>query len=249
VLEAFERERRSSRLFEAASCDDLVDAAALAIALAIAPENADATPAALTAPSGASSTGDAPGASSDRIDVAPAVASTTSEAPGLRGFASAGGVIEYGALPRLTPGFAVAAGMNKGAASLTGYGTLLGSQTVAVAADQSVEFELLFAGLRGCYALLDAAPRLSACLGFEAGRFRALGLDLTQARQTRDLWLAAGVGLEAVWPLSSALGIELRAEPMLPLVRKQYTINGTDDVHAPAVLSTRLYVGLTFSGG
>ena len=43
-LEVFEVGRRSSRWMEAASCEDLVDAAVLAITLALAPDSAAASP-------------------------------------------------------------------------------------------------------------------------------------------------------------------------------------------------------------
>jgi hypothetical protein len=259
VLEAFEHARRSSRLFEAASCDDLVDTAALAIALAIAPEQA----AGITPPAGqaegaanaaAGTPEPPPGAgSADALSSAPSssggAAAAGSGLPSLRGFAAADVLVESGALPRPSPGVAVRAGVLLGALSLGAQGALFGAQTLDVAPDQNVEFELLAAGVRGCWRLRETPPRLNACAGAEAGRYRGIGLGLTPARRVRDLWLAAGAALDAEWPLGPALAVELRAEPMLPLLRKQYTVNGRDDVHAPDVVSARLYLGLILTGG
>jgi len=250
VLEAFEPARRSSRLFEAERCDDLVDAAAVAIALAIAPEEASRlAPSALAhADPGADARGERSSAeAATPSDAAASNESPRPAAPRLRGVASAGAVIEQGALPRLSPGFAVGGGVEWDTVSLGAYATLLASQTLRVAAGENVEFDLLFAGLRACHALRDRPPALSACASFEAGRMRALGLDLQQANEARDLWLAAGASVDARWPLSGALAIQLRAEPMFPLDRKEYTVNGSESVHAPARLSSRLYLGLTFS--
>jgi hypothetical protein len=242
VLETFEHERRSSRLFEAASCDDLVDAATLAIALAMAPAPPDTALADSNAAREARSGSER---SAAPLDVAPSTGNPPAAAPRLRPFAAANALLEYGALPRLGTGIAVGGGARLGALSLGGYGVLIGSERLRVAPAQDVEFDLLFGGLRACYALFDRALRFDACTAVEVGRFSALGLSLAPAREARDPWLAAGGALEAVWPLSGALGIQLRAEPMLPLIRKQYTVNGSENVHAPASLSSRLYLGLT----
>ncbi|HWO10848.1 MAG TPA: hypothetical protein VNN80_15245 [Polyangiaceae bacterium] len=243
VLEALERDRRSSRLFEASSCEDLVETAAIAIALAIAPESAPPLPNGEVlethiVPAPAAAAADEP-VESDPPDNA--------EGASVRGLASAGAVVEYGALPGPTPGVAVGGGVRLGALSLGLHGAWLATDTLRVAPGRDVEFDLIYAGMRGCYALPTWGPELGACACFEAGRLRALGLELDQGRAVEDLWLAAGAALEARWALGRALGLELRAEPMLPLNRKEYTINGSDDVHTPSRVSARLYLGLTFS--
>jgi hypothetical protein len=245
VLEAFEAGRHSSRLFEAASCDELGDAAALAIALAVAPGMSPVSVAseAAAAPAPASTADTA-------ADAAPvALAPASSDAWHTRGFAGAAAVLEYGALPALAPGVAVEGGVRVGPLALGGYAVLLGSERRRVAPDQSVQFDLLFAGVRACYTLLAARPRLEGCAAFEAGRFSAQGLDLAGARAPRDLWLAAGAGLGLQWPLSDVFGVESRLEPALPLLRKEYTVNETDAVHAPARGSLRLYLGLVLLAG
>lgn len=255
VLEAFERDRRSSRLFEAARCDDLTDAAALALALAIAPEQAGAIGAGATSDAdGAAATGVAEAAADAAVGDAGAAANAPSGAPSVRGFAAGHALVEWGALPRLTPGVAVSAGVALGALSIAAQGALFGAQASSVAPAQDVEFDLFAGGVRGCWALLgrvqlDSAPRLNFCACFEAGRYRGRGLGLAPAREARDLWLAVGAALDLEWPLGPALGVQLRAEPMLPVLRKQYTINGSDDVHAPDALSARLYLGLILMGG
>lgn len=247
VLETFESGRRSSRIFEAASCDDLADAAALAVALAMAP------------PSGAGAERE-PGPAPIRPEVVPPktpavetagaqVAASGAEAWRARGFAAASAVLEYGALPAPAPGIGLDGGVRLGAISVGAYGVLLDTQLQEVAPAQSVQFALWFAGVRGCYPLLEHTLELSACLSFEAGRFSARGVDLRRVGSSNDLWLAAGGALAARWPSTGSLALELRAEPMLPMVRKEYTVNGSDDVHAPGVSSMRVYLGLILLGG
>jgi hypothetical protein len=250
VLEAFEQGRRSSRLFEAARCDDLGDAAALAIALALAPPVTERTePPPPPAESAAGPLETAPALAAEAPGADLRAAAQPGQAWRVRGFAGASAVFEYGALPALAPGVAVAGGVTLGAVSLGAYGVLLGSQLQQVAPEQSVQFSLWFAGVRGCYRLLDSKLELDACASFEAGRFGALGLDLQQAQNVTDPWLAVGAALAARWLFTDSVGIELRAEPALPLVRKEYTVNGSESVHAPAGLSSRLYLGLTLVGG
>lgn len=251
TLEAFERGRRSTRLFEAASCEQLIDASALAIALAMAPEGAaPAQPGvdsevALARISGGGDAQRVDGASLEE-DVQPA-AVEPSEASPVAGVASVAAVMEYGALPRVAAGLAVGGGARMGGLSLGGYGVLFGSEQLRVAPNQNVEFELLLAGGRVCYVVFEDGPRFNACASFEAGQLGARGVALSSARQAQDLWLAAGAGVEAEWPLGAALGIVVRAEPMFALVRKQYTVNGTEGVHAPAPLSSRGYLGLVLT--
>jgi hypothetical protein len=202
VLETFESGRRSSRLFEAASCDDLADAAALAIALAMAPPSAPALepPPMPNAP--------APSPTANPTLEAPGTNPVTSgaEAWRARGFAAASVVLEYGALPGPAPGVAIDGGVRLGSFSLGAYGVLLGTQVQQVAPAQNVQFSVWFAGVRGCSLLLERRLELEACASLEAGRLSALGLDLQPARSSDDPWLAAGGALAARWPFTGSLG-------------------------------------------
>jgi hypothetical protein len=101
VLETFESARRSSRLFEATSCDDLADAAALAVALAMAPPS-------VAEPAPAPISPEAAPATIPAVEAAGALVATSgTEAWQARGFASASAVLEYGALPGPAPGIAM----------------------------------------------------------------------------------------------------------------------------------------------
>jgi hypothetical protein len=239
-LEVFEEGRTSSRLLESASCDELTDAAAIAIVLAMAPDAARST-AEIPESKGheATRTPDEPRPAPSVTPKDPA----STRAP-WRGFAEAGAVVQLGPLPEAGAGLELAAGARSGSLALGGYAVLLGSEQVEVAPAQSVEFELLVAGARGCYAVRGASPRLDACAGFEAGRLRATGVGLSPSRRFSNAWIAPGVAASAEWPLAGSLALVLRADSALPLFRERYTVDESETVHAPAWWSARLSLGL-----
>lgn len=239
ALDVFERGgRHSSRLIESASCSELVDAAAIAITLALAPEShARAAPnvegrAAASAPSIPADGGAAEG---------------PFEAFDWDFFVSGSALIESGALPRPALGFDARLGTQLGAWSIAAFGVLLEPQRETVRPEQEVELGLLLVGLRGCRELLRARVMVAGCASFEAGRYAARGVSLQRDATQSDAWLAPAVSLELSGELIGPLGAVLRAESALPLTRKQYTVNGSEDVHASAPVSSRLSLGLSLS--
>jgi hypothetical protein len=247
-LEVYESGRRSSRWLEAASCEDLVDAAVLAITLALALRGAgaDATRAASHDEAPADARGHvAAGASADGA-ASSAAATPPADSPEVpvRGVASLGMVAELGALPEPALGVSVSAGAEWQAWSLGAYGILFGGQRLAVRPAQSVDVELSVAGLRGCRRWLEQPLLLDTCVALEAGRWEAFGTDLQAARRARDLWLAPGAALAAGIELTPALALQVRADAVLPLTRKRYIVNENEGVHASDAVSWRLAAGL-----
>jgi hypothetical protein len=257
TLDVFERGRKSSRVIEADSCADLVDAAALAVTLALTGNESDSASAGsvrvdalgseapLEPPKGnaAALRGMEP------ADTGAPTASDDAAPTGVRWSGAAAAALDMGAFDEPAPGMAVEARAGLGAMSLGLYGVWLPAQRMPVRPQEFVEFELITAGLRGCHAwpLLSPVLKLGACIGFEAGRFTARGIGLGAARVVHDPWFAPGAALEAQLSLSGPLQLQLRAEPLLTLSRKQYAINGMEGVHSPAMLGARLYLGLALS--
>jgi hypothetical protein len=233
--------RVSERVFEAAVCADLVEAAAVAITLAL---QAPVVSAPLPAAESAAPHEPAPPAARDEAPPA-----EPSRAPGaLRGSLGAAGVLDVGSLPAPALGVGVAAQVALGAWSLGPYGVLLASQRESVRASEQVEFGLWLAGLRGCYAPLAGALELAGCAAFEAGRFHAQGVALSTARSVQDPWLAPSVGLRGGWRITPGLRLGLALDAIAPLGRKQYAVNVTEYVHAPSALGGRFSLGLSFGG-
>lgn len=242
-LEVYENGRRSSRWLEAPSCEDLVDAAVLAITLALAPENAPAA-ASEGSHAPAPQATDAAAISADSAPLAEPLAMADAAAP-VRGVAALGVVAEQGALPGFALGVSFSAGAHWTRWSAELYGMLFGGQRLAARPGQYIDFELNVAGLRGCQRWPGRTLVLAACTGIEAGRWEAFGADLAGARRSRDLWLAPAAALAAGLTLTGALALELRAEGAVPLARKRYVINDDEGVHTPDAVSWRLTLGLS----
>jgi hypothetical protein len=237
VLEVAEAERRSSRAFSAQDCADLMEAAALAIALTVHAEEPAAAASATEVPRSRE-------VSSTAADVgSPALGSAASE-PGVRWSAGAEGVLDTGALPAVAPGVSVLGRARLEALSLDVHATLFPKQRLGVGQSDRVEFDLLLIGLRACDRLFDRNMSAAACAGFEAGQLNASGGTLSPARQLHDLWLAPALALEAGQRLGSSWQLSLRGEALAPLRRKQYIINENERVHAPSSVDLRLSLGL-----
>jgi hypothetical protein len=243
-LEVFESGRRSSRWMEAASCEDLVDAAVLAITLALAPESnvtAEDGDAAGSSPVGAAS-----GASAAHEGDAGRALPERAAEPA-RGTASLAAVLEFGALPDPAIGLSVSAGARWSVLSVAAYGMLFESQRLEARPGVDVDFELSVAGVRGCGRALSQPLALDACAGMELGRWEAFGASLQEARRSRDLWLAPMLELEASRVLIGPLALQLSAGAALPLVRKRYIINESEALHTPDPISWRLLAGLALA--
>lgn len=235
TLVVHEAERVSERVFEAGTCAELIDAAAVAITLALQAPAADAAPPAPPTPS-------PPPAPRDE----PSPPEPPRERTSLRWSLGAAGVLDVGALPSPALGVAVSGQAAFGVWSLRPYGVLLAPQHESVRSDEEVEFGLWLAGLRGCYGAPRASLELVGCAAFEAGRFQASGVALSPGRDVQDTWLAASAGLGAGWHVTPGLRLDLGLDAIAPLRRKQYSVNRGEPVHAPSALTGRLSLGLSF---
>lgn len=242
TLEVVEPGRRSSRLFVAPDCADLISAAALAIALAVHGETAAGSPSgesplASAAEGAAVPEGrDAAAASGEPAQVA---------APELHWSGGAEAVLDFGAFPAPAPGIAGELRAAWGPWAFGAHAVFLPQQRFAVGNEQFIDFWLAAGGVRACHSLVeDARLGVGVCASLEAGVLDAAGDNLGSARDVATPWLAPGVALEARTQLADAVQLRVRAEPLLPLSRKQYAINGTEAVHAASAIELRLYLGL-----
>jgi hypothetical protein len=242
TIELVTKGERSSRLISAERCDDLADAAAVAIGLALEQQQASAgapaehaghEPRALGATSAAAS--ELPGA-----DAAPA-----SDRVAYRLAFGADLVMDLSSLPSVTPGVGVHARVGRERWQLALYGAFLPPRELALGAEQGVDFSLLAGGARGCFSALESALFPAACAGVELGRFSADGVGLRDARRADNLWLAPAAGLELNPELWHGVFADVRADALLPLIRKHYAVNDSDDVFRPPPVALRFYLGLS----
>jgi hypothetical protein len=242
TLEVSDAGRRSLRSIHAERCEDLANAAALAIALAV-----HAGPDAMgeEAPDVAESSAAGPRTDLGAIDRASQPDAGATDVPmtiAWSGGASA--VLDVGALPDPGLGIGALARTRLASFEFDVHGLFLPNQARAVGNGESVELGLMAAGLRGCFRWLERGVVASACLGGEAGRFAARGVGLRPTREALDVWLAVGPAVLARTAFAGPLQLELMAEPLLPLARKQYAVNITEVVHSPSVVDVRFQLGL-----
>lgn len=240
-LDIEEGGRRSSRVISGDDCDELVDAAVLAITLALQ-GNGTAAPLDAAPSSPASEPAGAP-ALDDRRPDGPESASR-SAAQKLRVSGAVEAVLDLSALPEPAPGLAIAVRGEIERWGLSAYGAWLPAQRLGVRADEFVDFELSTGGVRACHGLFEGVVRGDACALIEVGRLAASSADLDSSRDVANLWLATGAAFEVRKRVLQGLEVQLRAEPLVPLLRKQYAVNEGERIHAPAPLDARLYVGL-----
>jgi hypothetical protein len=234
TLELFDGGERKSRLIAADDCEDLADAAAVALALALDAEGVQAQTALAAAP----------GAEEASVeDVPPEAAQRSASVKRVLGHA----LLDTAALPG--PAFGVGVELRADLSWLTlgAYGAWLPAQEEYVRSARFVDFGLWFAGLRACASLFRSRLEAAACAGVDAGALHAEGSGLVSSRRVTDLWLAPNAALELGIPLWQELDVSARGELAFPLVRRPYVINEGEGIHRPPVLDPRLWLGLAWT--
>jgi hypothetical protein len=185
-----------SRELAAARCDDLVEALALVIALAI-------DPAALSSPAPA--------------PVAPPPPAAPSRWGGAAviGAGTAGGVI-----PSPAPALAAEARLIRRGLGHAGLGLVAGSSERS-----TVDGDAAFRWLSGrgslCWQWLDRRIESDACAHLDVGGITAEGSGVARAQQATRTWLAPGAHVAARWSPGWLL-IEAQAGVAAPILRDHY---------------------------
>jgi hypothetical protein len=237
------RDASPARVFHAADCSELGEAAAVAIALALG--GADAAPAAAAADAKAGEAAPpapAPPASDAAHDEGGAA--LASELRTIGAAARAEALLDTATLGGLAFGVAAEAGVRWRAIGLRAYGLGLPSREVRLAPSQSVELSLWAAGLRGCYRAAAGLPLVDVCGGAEVGAFGAAGRGLADARERRDVWAATTWGTWFGLDVAEHLQAGARLEAVIPLSRERYYVNQNDRVHEMREASLRLALSL-----
>jgi hypothetical protein len=238
----------SSRELNAPSCDEVVDALALAIALASSsapqsnePPRAHASPAPTAPP-------DVPAANTD-------TPSPTLESPAPSS-AHAGvdlvALADTGSLPGAGFGAAVGARFGWPSLELRAQALLLPArETVIDASDPASaggSLSLIAGALSLCTPLSEARVEVSACVGAELGRLSGTGTRVAAPHERHRPWAAARLELGARWPLPSLpLGLELTLTLAAPLLRDAFVLKDLGTVHQPPNVLGRAGLGLVWS--
>lgn len=249
------------RTLESEQCQDLAEAAAVAITLAFEAARAEVDAGGAEAHGSVAETNAVPpepvtpdaapaneppaseareDAASDDADAAEAAAEATAASAAL----GAELLVDVNSLPSVSLGLSLFGALRWSELRLALFAAWLPEAEEAVAPDQSVSFTLLSGGLRACYGIGHGLVDTSLCAGAELGRLAASGSGLFQSRDVSDLWLAPQLGLELGAPLGSSLSLRARADALFPLLRQSYAVNETEDVHATPAVAVRASAGV-----
>jgi hypothetical protein len=231
------------RTLSAPRCEELGNAAAVALAIALGDdEQADAAQIEWEQPAPAT----APQPASERDDPARARLPEPRASAGVQIVTGAEGVLDVLALGKATFGVGVHAGVHSARFGAGLYGLLLPgrSEPVGDGVSQRVDFALLAGGVRACYRVLSGRAHADTCGAFELGSLSADARGLVAASDSRDLWLATGLGVDLGWDLTPALALSARAEGLVPLVTESYVVNESETVTTTPDVTLRAALGL-----
>lgn len=221
-----------TRKLTADDCEQLTEAAALVLALAVAPGRASELMAAAAEP--------------------PPVTDDASQPTTTRDLSfelGAGIGLSWGDLPSARPGVAASAGLGVERWRLA----VAGAWWLPSSAEQppfSSELSLWTLGLDVCRDVLSGEHlRMAACLGAEAGRARAVPAgDLIERATGSHAWLAALAHLRGVVELLPRLSLGLHVGMDAPLTRRRFVVESADGetvvLHRPSPVGLRALVGV-----
>ena len=224
---------------DAASCDSLVSAAALAIALMIDPDAVLAPPEPPPAPPPASTT--------------PPATASVPPALGPENRARGGLLAALVGSSRVLPRAALGMRVGIEVLPLRRWGAELSLTFLPEVRQQlrgfDVSFGLTYASLGLCYQLLDATTvQLGACALGSAGALHATAFEPARGVRGQLFSSGAGAGLRAAWQLAPPVLVRAGVEASVPLERRDYLMRrGALEevtVFSDPSFSATLHVGL-----
>jgi hypothetical protein len=139
------------------------------------------------------------------------------------------GVVGLGPLPEPGLGVAAAAGVSLDRLRLLGEGRVFGAARMTARDEPGTgaDVQLAAAGFRACWAALEGPIELSPCLAVTAQHLRARGHgDHIVPRTAESTWVAAGVGAELRWRLTSWFGLIAAGIGQVEASRPRIAIDG-----------------------
>lgn len=231
---------RETRVLRGATCAEVTDAAAVAIALAVGSEPAEAPSPAAKEPAPATPPGE------------PVVARRTNgpppnapaPPPSVRWLVGLSATFDSGVTPHPVPGGALLAGLRWRALQAELEAGAFAPSSKRDANDRGGTFQLLYVAPRACAAARVGKPLLGFCLAYELGSLDAEGEGVRRPYSRTTFWHAARPELGLAWPLAGGLWLSGRAGAALALVRHSFVLDEPEIVHRPPLLSLRAALGL-----
>ena len=249
ILTRLDQQLQGERVLEGASCAEVREAAAVAIAMAVTERQPPQEPPAptvqvldlaQTAPSNANRRG-VPRAESHVT--AEATPSPWALALGL------GAVMDVGLLPDVGIGAGLLLAGNYGPWGLLARANVFGEQVEEVAALPGVtgEFALWTLGLQACTQSAGAEWLLAGCLGAEWARYRARGgggVTVAYRRARNSVVVRGDLGLGR--PLAQGFVMWLRVGAGMPTAEQDFVVGEGVRVHSVSTLAGRLGLELVY---
>jgi hypothetical protein len=245
--ESTARAEARERHIDGAACEEVTDAAAVAVAMAVrehenrtaeAPPPEPSSPATSAPPRGSSPASAAP------QDVDATAEDAGPEERGWRWGVGAGLALDAGALP--DPALGVQAELHAGVGVLrVGLnGTLFAQQSTRLPNDtRGGEFELVTAGLLACGEPVFGTVTALVCAGAELGSLSGTGVVL-DPREGSSGWQALRAEAGAAVALGQGFSLLARAGLTRPFSRQPFVVDMTDEVHRAAALTFRGLLGV-----
>jgi len=239
---------RSARVIHGASCAEVTDAAAVAIALAIGPsaDQGKIEPESRPTPSVQAP----PEAPRPRPrDLPPARSS-------LEWFAGLAGALDSSATPAPAFGASVRLGwsglpseQSQTRLRLELEGAFYAPTQTGDVGGQAGKFQLAYGAPLICGAKPLGGPTLLGCVGAEFGQLSGEGVGdaVTTSHPSNTFWSAARAELGLSFPLATALRVLGRAGVAVPLIRREFVLDGPDVVFRTAPISARFGLGVELS--
>jgi hypothetical protein len=227
----------SERTLVGSSCDELAEAVAVVLALAISPSSAP--PKATTTKNGSSET-------SAPAPLHPPPHESTGSSRRVQLKLGAAGVLDLGTMPKLDWGISgrVGASARAWSAALEGaYWLRPERETLAQNPDIGGDFSWWLLAALGCFAARDGAPRFELCAGPELGHLAGHGFGFPGAHDAARFRFGFQAMGEAQLPVSARL--RLRAGLGVATVvigRHAFYIGGTE-LYRPQLLAGRAQFG------
>jgi hypothetical protein len=242
----------SARELSGASCDEVSDAAALAIAMAVqervqdgAPASEPVTPAAPEPSGDTRAAQPTPEGARSVSPPAPPGENGAAGARTLRIGVGLGVLLDGGALPSLAPGGQVEVSGTYAALRLSLFGAAFVPQREDVPGeDRGGEFQLVLGGIRACAAPGFGEIHVMGCTGFELGQLSGEGQAVRVPRTKNAGWRAVLTEIGASWEFATDFAALVRVGAAWPLSRPEFVLDGTIPVHRPAGLDARALFGL-----
>ncbi|HLK92481.1 MAG TPA: hypothetical protein VKZ18_21475 [Polyangia bacterium] len=231
---------RGSRKLEGTSCAELVEAAAVAIAVSVRSLQAE-PPAEAPHPAAPPPTAEAA-----RAPVVSALAATPPPPapPPWRLAVALAAVLDIGTLPSVSPGAELDADLQRGALRLTVLGAWFESQDAVGSNDAGGRFQLAMGGALACFAPPLGRWTPLACGGVELGRLAGTGLLVARPETGVAFWRAARAEAGVKVSIGGDASALVRAGVAVPLTRPDFVLDGSSPVFQPDRLAARLTVGL-----